>query len=114
VIAQYKYTVYIIFSINTENIISNRSLVDKNFSYCPQKPHPTLSKGEGFKVLFKVSPFGGDLEGASHNDVFFTCRIDSPCHRFARHPSLRLRRKEGVCKAFISCRPENPGTLRGK
>jgi hypothetical protein len=31
-----------------------------------QLPHPTLSKGEGFKILFfKVSPFGGDLEGAS-------------------------------------------------
>jgi hypothetical protein len=29
------------------------------------KPHPTLSKGEGFKILFEVSPFGGDLEGAS-------------------------------------------------
>jgi hypothetical protein len=22
------------------------------------KPHPTLSKGEGFKALLKVSPFG--------------------------------------------------------
>jgi hypothetical protein len=30
-----------------------------------KKPHSTLSKGEGFKMLFKVSPFGGDLEGAS-------------------------------------------------
>jgi hypothetical protein len=33
-----------------------------------KKPHPTLSKGEGFKMLFKVSPFGGDLEGAHRND----------------------------------------------
>jgi hypothetical protein len=31
-----------------------------------RKPHPTLSKGEGFKMLFKVSPFGGDLEGAPY------------------------------------------------
>ena len=42
-----------------------------------KKPHPTLSKGEGFKLLFKVSPFGGDLEGAScfvvppHNDMVY-------------------------------------------
>ena len=26
-------------------------------------PHPTLSKGEGLKDFFKVSPFGGDLRG---------------------------------------------------
>jgi hypothetical protein len=35
------------------------------YSIIAMKPHPTLSKGEGFKMLFKVSPFGGDLEGAS-------------------------------------------------
>ncbi|MGF7040897.1 hypothetical protein M2273_004161 [Mucilaginibacter lappiensis] len=28
-----------------------------------KRPHPTLSKGEGYKIFFKVSPFGGDLEG---------------------------------------------------
>jgi hypothetical protein len=42
-----------------------------------EKPHPTLPKGEGFKMLFKVSPTGGDLEGAScfvvppHNDMVY-------------------------------------------
>ena len=45
------------------------------------KPHPTLSKGEGFKALLKVSPFGGDLEGAScfvvppRNDMIFYNRV---------------------------------------
>ncbi|MGF7038892.1 hypothetical protein M2273_002144 [Mucilaginibacter lappiensis] len=35
-----------------------------------RRPHSTLYKGEGFKMLFKISPKGGDLEGASRNDAF--------------------------------------------
>jgi len=29
-------------------------------------------------------------------------KSDSPCHRYARHPSLRLRRKEGHKKYVIA------------
>jgi hypothetical protein len=62
------------------------SLFDRHCDVLSNRPHPTLSKGEGFKMLFKVSPFAGDLEGAycfvHRNDacVYFIVKLTQPAN----------------------------------
>jgi hypothetical protein len=42
------------------------------------KPYPTLPGREGLKI--KVSPTGGDLEGAYGNDISYICFTKKSCN----------------------------------